>query len=611
MPPLPSNPDQSSPSVRAIRTFPELTRVHQTTSAMSEALSIFSCSLPGDAFEGETEFRPATHRFQADLDESSPDVSPRGRFREASLLNPSLEFVDGHRMNAARSSITLPPFSHQAIQGVQELSGSLEEDGHGGILSFNPRPIQGASSSSKTHSSSNGPPSTDKPVRRLPSNGRLPPLEPARGLRHSPSATKFLSEATSGSSLPLALHTLHDSLSEGEESDMSPEEAAPATTTISRIKRIKAPGGLKSPSQTKPLPNLLRPFTKFDENCSEAADPASTTLDPRAANAIPSRYDPNTNMCVEEAFFSTVDTNPRLHEQSRYGIDEIVPGLLYLCAGRALRDMSRANRLGITAFVNAADEINEHMLGTNSNFFASMVSTSGSQGLSVSPARSSCQDHLSRLAGKSTFATTSHTSMTTSGISSIVMSPSCTTVGTDDTMLSVSASFPRDAFAQSFVSARIRRRLEASTGARVPLNLRQPTYSRGAAGDPTAKLFLRLPMRDTTSEVLKYYIEETWNFIEMCRTEGRRVVVFCKEGKSRSVSLVLGYVMRKFHMSFADALEYVRDRRQAADPNIGFCLQLQDSGCFNWDDGVPNDHYDGSSPHSLFSQFDSSAADKQ
>ncbi|XP_050373983.1 dual specificity protein phosphatase 1 isoform X3 [Argentina anserina] len=53
------------------------------------------------------------------------------------------------------------------------------------------------------------------------------------------------------------------------------------------------------------------------------------------------------------------------------------------------------------------------------------------------------------------------------------------------------------------------------------------------------------------------------------------VLVHCFVGKSRSVTIVLAYLMKRHGMSLNEALEHVRSRRPQASPNAGFISQLQ------------------------------------
>lgn len=54
------------------------------------------------------------------------------------------------------------------------------------------------------------------------------------------------------------------------------------------------------------------------------------------------------------------------------------------------------------------------------------------------------------------------------------------------------------------------------------------------------------------------------------------VLVHCAMGVSRSASSVIMYIMKKFGISYDNALRYVQKRRVKVDPNSGFEKQLLD-----------------------------------
>jgi hypothetical protein len=47
-------------------------------------------------------------------------------------------------------------------------------------------------------------------------------------------------------------------------------------------------------------------------------------------------------------------------------------------------------------------------------------------------------------------------------------------------------------------------------------------------------------------------------------------------GRSRSATCVIMYIMKRFGVSFEDALEFVKHRREDVDPNEGFLSQLRE-----------------------------------
>ncbi|CAN1193165.1 Dual specificity protein phosphatase 1 [Linum perenne] len=87
-------------------------------------------------------------------------------------------------------------------------------------------------------------------------------------------------------------------------------------------------------------------------------------------------------------------------------------------------------------------------------------------------------------------------------------------------------------------------------------------------------LYEEVPDREETN--LRQYFEECINFIDEAKRQGGAVLVHCFVGRSRSVTIILAYLMKKHGMTVSQALEYVKSRRPQASPNSGFILQLQE-----------------------------------
>jgi protein-tyrosine phosphatase len=58
-------------------------------------------------------------------------------------------------------------------------------------------------------------------------------------------------------------------------------------------------------------------------------------------------------------------------------------------------------------------------------------------------------------------------------------------------------------------------------------------------------------------------------------SNGGKVLVHCAQGRSRSASMVIAYLMKQQHMSFHQALSQVKEARPIISPNEGFMAQLQ------------------------------------
>lgn len=63
---------------------------------------------------------------------------------------------------------------------------------------------------------------------------------------------------------------------------------------------------------------------------------------------------------------------------------------------------------------------------------------------------------------------------------------------------------------------------------------------------------------------------------EALRTKTNNVLVHCSAGISRSPTLVLAYMIKKYQMKSEDALRQMRKLRQIVDPNVSFIIQLRD-----------------------------------
>lgn len=55
---------------------------------------------------------------------------------------------------------------------------------------------------------------------------------------------------------------------------------------------------------------------------------------------------------------------------------------------------------------------------------------------------------------------------------------------------------------------------------------------------------------------------------------GKNVFVHCAAGISRSSSFVIGFIMKKYGMTFGEGFSYVKEKRNFINPNSGFRDQL-------------------------------------
>ncbi|KAL2944794.1 Dual specificity protein phosphatase 1 [Bienertia sinuspersici] len=84
-----------------------------------------------------------------------------------------------------------------------------------------------------------------------------------------------------------------------------------------------------------------------------------------------------------------------------------------------------------------------------------------------------------------------------------------------------------------------------------------------------------IEVADREETDLAQHFDECIDFIDGAKRSGGGVLVHCFVGRSRSVTIILAYLIKKHGMTVSQALEYVRSKRPQASPNAGFIKQLQ------------------------------------
>jgi protein-tyrosine phosphatase len=84
----------------------------------------------------------------------------------------------------------------------------------------------------------------------------------------------------------------------------------------------------------------------------------------------------------------------------------------------------------------------------------------------------------------------------------------------------------------------------------------------------------RIPIDDTPRVDISYYFQDAIDFIERARENNDKVLVHCVMGISRSVTIVLAYLMIVCGYTYEDAFDYVKSIRPIINPNIGFRAKL-------------------------------------
>ena len=87
--------------------------------------------------------------------------------------------------------------------------------------------------------------------------------------------------------------------------------------------------------------------------------------------------------------------------------------------------------------------------------------------------------------------------------------------------------------------------------------------------------YLTLNIRDNVSENIECLFFLCINYINDVREKKGRVLIHCYKGVSRSVSIVIAYLIYLYKWSYDKAFDFVQSKRSIANPNIGFYLQLK------------------------------------
>eukprot|EP00462_Mataza_sp_D1_P004949 CAMPEP_0175109362 /NCGR_PEP_ID=MMETSP0086_2-20121207/13297_1 /TAXON_ID=136419 /ORGANISM="Unknown Unknown, Strain D1" /LENGTH=303 /DNA_ID=CAMNT_0016386969 /DNA_START=79 /DNA_END=991 /DNA_ORIENTATION=- len=89
--------------------------------------------------------------------------------------------------------------------------------------------------------------------------------------------------------------------------------------------------------------------------------------------------------------------------------------------------------------------------------------------------------------------------------------------------------------------------------------------------------YLNLDLADVESQDILSSFEASYAFFYHVRRQGGKVLCHCVQGKSRSISLAMAYLIRAHQMTVQAALEHCRSRRAVVHtPNKGFMLQLEE-----------------------------------
>eukprot|EP00669_Euglena_mutabilis_P005566 TRINITY_DN17073_c0_g1_i1.p1 TRINITY_DN17073_c0_g1~~TRINITY_DN17073_c0_g1_i1.p1 ORF type:complete len:182 (+),score=8.89 TRINITY_DN17073_c0_g1_i1:82-546(+) len=91
---------------------------------------------------------------------------------------------------------------------------------------------------------------------------------------------------------------------------------------------------------------------------------------------------------------------------------------------------------------------------------------------------------------------------------------------------------------------------------------------------PSIARYKVIDVFETKTSDISGHFASSATFIDEVVGSGKAVLVHCLVGASRSVSIVLAYLVAHRGMALRDAWRHVKERRPQARPNNDFCRQL-------------------------------------
>lgn len=89
--------------------------------------------------------------------------------------------------------------------------------------------------------------------------------------------------------------------------------------------------------------------------------------------------------------------------------------------------------------------------------------------------------------------------------------------------------------------------------------------------------YINLGLKDKwEDEDILGVLEPSYRYIDnVLKVDNSRVLVHCHAGISRSASIVIYYLMKKYELSFEKALNFLKNKRMIVSPNPWYTYQLK------------------------------------
>lgn len=91
--------------------------------------------------------------------------------------------------------------------------------------------------------------------------------------------------------------------------------------------------------------------------------------------------------------------------------------------------------------------------------------------------------------------------------------------------------------------------------------------------------YRQIAVEDSHDVNMLQHLPEAFSFIEDAKANSEKVLVHCHAGMSRSVTVILAYLMKNYGHTLDSAYEFVKERKSDISPNFSFMGQLLEYEC--------------------------------
>jgi protein tyrosine phosphatase len=86
---------------------------------------------------------------------------------------------------------------------------------------------------------------------------------------------------------------------------------------------------------------------------------------------------------------------------------------------------------------------------------------------------------------------------------------------------------------------------------------------------------MKIEIDDGYGQDIHKYFHETHIFIDEAFANNKNILVHCRMGISRSATIIISYIMKRYKIQLDEAIKFVKRKRPIIDPNFDFYISLR------------------------------------